>query len=105
MLQQTNVPKFSNLVQMMQYFSDEKVCLQHLKEMRWKDGIYCPHCGVEKVYSFSDGKRYKCAICRKQFTAKVGSIFDNTKIPLQKWFVAIYLISSHKKGISSRSEE
>lgn len=95
------LPKFNNLVQLMQYFSDENVCLEHLKAMRWKDGIYCPNCGCKKVYSFSDNKRYKCSDCRKQFTAKVGSIFENTKIPLQKWFVAIYLVSSHKKGISS----
>lgn len=95
------LPQFNNLVQLMQYFSDENVCLEHLKAMRWKDGVYCPHCGCKKVYAFSDNKRYKCSDCRKQFTAKVGSIFENTKIPLQKWFVAIYLISSHKKGISS----
>jgi transposase-like protein len=96
-----DLSKFNNLVQLMQYFSDENVCLEHLKQWRWKDGAYCPHCGCTKVYAFSDGKRYKCSDCRKQFTAKVGSIFENTKIPLQKWFVAIYLISSHKKGISS----
>lgn len=96
-----DISKFNNLMQLMQYFSDEKVCLEHLKQWRWKDGAYCPHCGCKKVYGFSDGKRYKCSDCRKQFTAKVGSIFENTKIPLQKWFVAIYLIASHKKGISS----
>lgn len=94
-------PVFNSLVQVAQHFSNEDVCLEHLKQMRWKDGAYCPHCGCKKVYSFSDNKRYKCSDCRKQFTAKVGSIFENTKIPLQKWFVAIYLISSHKKGISS----
>lgn len=96
-----DISKFNNLMQLMQYFSDEKICLEHLKQWRWKDGAYCPHCGCKKVYGFSDGKRYKCSDCRKQFTAKVGSIFENTKIPLQKWFVAIYLIASHKKGISS----
>ena len=98
---EVSMPKFNNLVQLMRYFSDEKICLEHLKQMRWKDGAYCPHCGCKKVYEFKDGKRYKCADCRKQFTAKVGSIFENTKIPLSKWFIAIYLISSHKKGISS----
>lgn len=96
-----STPKFNTLVDVMKYFSDEKVCLEHLQIMRWKDGIYCPHCGHQKVYKFSDGKRFKCASCRKQFTAKVGSIFEDTKISLQKWFVAIYLISGHKKGISS----
>lgn len=92
---------FNSLLQVMNYFSDENVCLEHLKQMRWKDGIYCPHCGNEKIYAFSDGKRFKCKDCRKQFTAKVGSIFEGTKVPLQKWFVAIYLITAHTKGISS----
>lgn len=97
----TKEPKFNSLLEVAQYFSTEERCLEHLKAMRWKDGVYCPHCGERKIYTFSDNKRYKCAVCRKQFTAKVGSIFDNTKISLQKWFIAIYLISSHKKGISS----
>lgn len=101
MIAQNQLPKFNNLIQVMQYFSDEKVCLQHLREMRWKEGVYCPHCGNTKVYTFTDGKYYKCAGCRKKFTDKVGSIFEDSKVPLQKWFVAVYLISSHKKGISS----
>ncbi len=51
------LPKFNNLVQLMQYFSDEKICLEHLKQMRWKDGAYCPHCGCKKVYAFSETGR------------------------------------------------
>lgn len=93
--------KFNNLVQMMQYFTSEEICLEHLKQVRWQDGIFCPHCGNEKVYHFSDKKRFKCASCRKQFTSKVGTIFEDSKIPLQKWFFAIYILTSHKKGISS----
>lgn len=93
--------KFNTLIDVVIYFSDENVALDHLKNMRWANGAYCPHCGCEKVYAFSDNKRYKCKDCRKQFTAKVGTIFEDSKIPLAKWFAAIYLISSHKKGISS----
>jgi len=93
--------RFSNMVELLKKFPNEKTCLKHLKAMRWKDGIYCPHCGCRKVFTFSNGIHYKCADCRKKFTAKVGSIFEDSKIPLQKWFLAIYLISSHKKGISS----
>lgn len=95
------LPKINTLIDVLTHFSDEKVCLEHLKQMRWGGVPYCPHCGCEKVYEFSDGKRYKCAACRKQFTAKVGSIFEDSKIPLRKWFAAIWLITSHKKGISS----
>jgi transposase-like protein len=92
---------FNSIIQLVQKFPTEETCLFHLKELRWKDGIFCPHCGNRKVYEFKDGKTYKCADCRKKFTAKVGTIFEDSALPLQKWFVAIYLITSHKKGISS----
>lgn len=96
------LPKFSNFIEMVQYFSNEQICLEHLKQMRWKNGIFCPHCGNQKIYELKGAnKRFKCSGCRKQFTAKVGTIFEDTKVPLPKWFMAIYLISSHKKGISS----
>lgn len=93
--------QFSNLVDLMQKFPDEKSCVEHLRAIRWKDGEYCPYCGNEKVYHFKDGKTFKCASCRKRFSIRVGTIFEDSPLPLQKWFVAIYLITSHKKGISS----
>ncbi|MEZ5014039.1 MAG: IS1595 family transposase [Chitinophagales bacterium] len=94
---------FKNLVECVEYFKDEDVCLRHLAEMRWKHGIACPHCGSVRFYSFANGRTYKCAEkeCRKKFNAKTKTIFENTKIPLSKWFCALYLITSHKKGISS----
>jgi len=94
--------KYNSLIGVLQHFSDEKVCLSHLESLRWPDGNpVCPHCGNEKAYRFKDGKRFKCSKCRKQFTAKVGTIFQGSNIPLSKWFAAIYLATSHKKGISS----
>lgn len=93
--------EFNSIIQLVQKFSDENTCIEHLKGLRWKDGKYCPHCGNEKVYEFKDGKIFKCAACRKKFTIKVGTIFEDSPLPLQKWFIAIYLITSHKKGISS----
>lgn len=94
--------KYNSLIGVLQHFSDEKVCLEHLENLRWPDGKpSCPHCENEKVYRFKDGKRFKCAKCRKQFTAKVGTIFEGSNLPLSKWFAAIYLATSHKKGISS----
>ncbi len=95
---------FSNLVQLTTYFSDEAKCRLYLANLRWEDGEpICPHCGHEKVYTFKDGKTCKCAQkeCKKRFSVTVGTIFENTKIPLRKWFIGIYLITSHKKGISS----
>jgi transposase-like protein len=85
----------------MQHFPDEQACLDHLREIRWEDGEVCPHCGNRKIYEFKDGKTFKCATCRNKFSFKVGTIFENSPLPLLKWFVAVYLITSHKKGISS----
>ena len=92
--------KFTNLIEVMEYFSDKETCKEYLAEIRWKDGIVCPHCGnCDKIYTMK--KNYKCAECRKQFSVTKGTIFENSPIPLQKWFTAVWLITSHKKGISS----
>lgn len=94
--------RFNSIIQLVAKFPNEKACLEHLKQLRWKDGIVCPHCGSErKIYTFKDNKTFKCGDCRKKFTAKVGTIFEDSPLPLQKWFMAIYLITAHKKGISS----
>lgn len=93
--------KFSNLLELTQVFNTEDKALKHLKEIRWHGKPHCPHCKHKKTYEFKDGKLYKCASCRKKFTVTVGTIFEDSKIPLRKWFISIYLITSHKKGISS----
>jgi len=82
-------------------FPDEATCLMFLEEQRWSNGRYCPHCGSLKSYKFADGKLFKCGDCRKKFTVKVGTMFSDSHVPLQKWFYAIYLNTSLKKGISS----
>lgn len=92
---------FSNLIEINEYFSDEQICRKYLANLRWNKNPTCPHCNHNKVYEYQSGKLYKCASCRKQFTVKVGTIFEDSKISLKKWFIAIYLITSHKKGISS----
>lgn len=82
-------------------FFSEELCVKYLKDAVWSGKPYCPHCLESKIYEFSDGKRYKCANCRKIFSITVGTVMENTKLPLSKWFMAIYLVSAHKKGISS----
>jgi transposase-like protein len=86
---------------MMEAFPDEQTCIDHLRAIRWADGAYCPHCGSTKVYHFSDNRTHKCGDCRQRFSIKVGTIFEDTKLPLRKWFIAIWLITSHKKGVAS----
>lgn len=85
-------------------YGTEEQCQTALMEKRWgKDGNgrYCPHCGSYATYAFKDGRLFKCKDCAKQFTVKVGTIFTDSKVPLTKWYLAIYLSTSLKKGISS----
>lgn len=93
--------QFDSLMQMLEVFSDEQVCLDHLLSIRWKNGAFCPHCGSTRIYNFSDNKTHKCSDCRQRFSIKIGTIVEGSKIPLRKWFIAIWLITSHKKGITS----
>ena len=91
-----------NLIDFYGIFSDEQACRDFLQKARWGDEIICPKCGViGNAYKFKDGRLFKCGACRQQFTVRIGTIFEDSKIPLQKWFMAIYLSTSLKKGISS----
>lgn len=95
---------FTNLQQAMKYFKDEAFCREHLAKMRWPDGkVICPKCGQKGAYKYKNMPSYKCKskTCLNRFSVTVGSLFENTKIPLSKWFVAIWLVSAHKKGVSS----
>lgn len=95
--------KFKTLIELLTYFREEQTCRDYLELIRWNGKIVCPYkeCKHDYVFKYTDGKRYKCAKCQRQFSVKVGTIFEDSKISLQKWFAAIYLITSHKKGISS----
>lgn len=96
--------KFTNLIELVTYFKDEKTCNKYLEKIRWgKDGHTCPYegCGHTKIFRYSNGKTYKCAKCQKQFSIRVGTIFEDSKVSLKKWFAAIYLVTSNKKGLSS----
>ena len=94
---------FSNLKELLSRFSDEYVCREYLIQQRWNGSPVCPHCGSRKPYVLHGGKKYRCSNpdCRKNFSVTVGTIFENSKIPLSTWFAAMYLVTAHKKGISS----
>ena len=92
---------FDSLFSLVGYFKDSQTCKEFLINQRWQDGDYiCPYCGQHHCYRRGDGN-FRCPNCLKNFSVLVGTIFENTKISLVKWFMAMYLISSHKKGISS----
>ena len=95
--------EFQNLKDLMLYFTDESKCRDFLVQQRWNGCPECPYCGSDKWYSIENGKRFKCGNkeCHKKYSATVGTIFHASKIPLSTWFPAVYLVTSHKKGISS----
>lgn len=95
------IQRFDSLYNLFEAFPDEQSCIDHLRAIRWRDGAYCPHCGSERIYHFSDRRTHKCGDCRQRFSIKVGTIFQDTKLPLRKWFMAIWMVTSHKKGVAS----
>ena len=93
--------KFNSLVEIALYFDTPAKCKAAIAQSRWADGdVVCPYCGHHHCHRRKDG-RFVCSACNHNFSETVGTIFENTKISLVKWFMAMYLISSHKTGVSS----
>lgn len=90
-----------DLTEFQEKFKDEDTCLTYLEQIRWSGKPYCLHCKSTKIYKFTDGALFKCGSCLRQFTAKLDTIFSDSKIPLQKWFLTIYLAAHLEKGLSS----
>ena len=96
-----NFSKFNSIYELTSYFNSEDKCRKAIFESSWdKNDAICPFCGQHHCVIRTDG-RFHCNHCKANFSVTVGTIFENTKIPLVKWFLAMYLISCHKKGISS----
>ena len=94
---------FKNLKELIKNFSDEQKCIDLLVQMRWNGCPICPYCNSDKWYKIEGGKRFKCANkeCYKKYSVTVGTPMKASNIPLTTWLPAIYLVTSHKKGISS----
>lgn len=87
-------------------FQDADKAREHLEATRWPHGPICPHCGTVDEATYVGGKAaragvYQCNACRQQFSVTVGTVFESSKVPLHKWLLATYLMSSSKKGISA----
>jgi len=91
---------FNSIIELLKAFSTEQECINHLETLRWNGFVVSPFDSTSKVYK-CQGNKYRCRNTGKYFNVKTNTLFDNTKIELQKWFLAIYLVTSHKKGISS----
>jgi len=94
------LPEFKSIFDLIKAFPTEQSCIDHLEKLQWQGNPVSPFQADSKVYKCA-GNKYKCKSTGKYFNVRTGTIFDNTKIPLQKWFLALYVFSSHKKGISS----
>lgn len=81
-------------------FPTQGDCLRHLEDIRWRGEVTSPFDPKSTVYRCKNG-RYHCKETGKYFNVKTGTVFENTKVPMQKWFLAIYLVTGHKKGVSS----
>lgn len=91
---------FKSIIDLLKAFPDEQTCIDHLTELRWSGNAVSPFDSTSKVYSCK-GNKYRCKNTSKYFNVKTATLFDNTKVKLQKWFLAIWLVTLHKKGISS----
>jgi transposase-like protein len=92
-----------SVYQFLKRIPDEQTATKYFESMRWSKGRYCPHCKSKKTVEVKDGKPqpYRCKECRKHFSIRTGSVLAASNVPLQKWLLAIYLMSTAKKGVSS----
>lgn len=97
----TNLPQTK--VEAIRYFSDEGNAHSFLVEMRWPDGVVCPHCKSQNVGNLSSGKRkvWNCKNCKKQFTAKLHTIFEASPLQLRIWLPAVWMAVNSKNSVSS----
>lgn len=92
---------------MLELLPTDKACREFLEQVRWNGEPVCPHCGSKSKDHYKLNQKgefsglYKCKDCRKRFTVTVSTMFEGSHIPLRKWFIAVYIFSAHKKGISS----
>lgn len=98
---------FHSLLQMIDTLHTEEDCREHLEDMRWHGVPVCPHCGSISKHHYKRKQNgefkglYKCKDCRERFTVRIGTMFEDSNLPLKKWFYAIFLFLAHKRGISS----
>lgn len=98
---------FKSVFNMVTTLNSEKACREHLEQLRWNGEPICPHCGSQRENHYriltrgEDKGRHKCKDCRLPFSVTIGTIFEKSTVPLQKWFMAVYLFTSNKKGVSS----
>lgn len=99
MLKTINTPV--SLADACAYFADPDNALRFLAELRWPDGVKCPHCQTDDPSFLKTRRIWKCRKCRRQFSIKVGTIFEDSPLGLDKWLPALWMLANSKNGISS----
>lgn len=90
-----------DLVELIEQFGSEDKCHEYLEGLRWPNGVECPRCESKKISRIVKRRQFDCDSCRYQFSVRVGTLFHDSKLPLWKWFLAVYLMGESKKGISA----
>jgi transposase-like protein len=90
-----------DLVKLVEQFGSEDKCASYLEELRWPDGVNCPRCSGEKISRIKTRRQFESDACRYQFSVRVGTLFQDSKLPLWKWFLAVYVMGESKKGVSA----
>jgi transposase-like protein len=102
--------RHDNLIDLTRRFGDEDAAIAHMESLRWPNGPVCPHCGgadpyrlTARPHSKRPGRKglLKCRACRKQFTVRVGTVMEDSHIPVSTWLIAMHLICASKKGMSA----
>ena len=91
----------ANLVTLIEKFGSEDKCRAYLEALRWAGEIRCPRCDSHKISKIVKRNQYDCDACRYQFSVTAGTIFNDSHLPLWKWFLAVYLLCESRKGISA----
>jgi transposase-like protein len=91
----------TSLIEAIRYFSDLDVCTDYVAKLRWPQGPVCPRCGGMEYSYLTTRRVWKCKACKKQYSVKVGTIFEESRLGLDKWLPAVWLAANSKNGISS----
>jgi transposase-like protein len=94
-------PKEFDLVELIERFGSEDRCHEYLEGLRWPDGVECPRCASKKISRIAKRRQFDCDSCRYQFSVRVGTLFHDSKLPLWKWFLAVYVMGESLKGVSA----
>jgi transposase-like protein len=100
-METVNFNKKSGLLEAIRYFSDPKVCLESVSKAKWPNGPECPRCQSKKLSFLKTRLMWTCLACRKQFSVKVGTTFEDSPIGFDKWLTAMWMLSNCKNGVSS----